>query len=198
MKNLFWLPLDLPKFEYSNEIIADFKGKFIPANASAFLAQKLTEDGPPYATSKWRNDLTESQSKLKEYIDMHLPFDALVNIKVHHPHRKGTLHVDFAVPRDNLELFKNNKENEPCGYRLVLSGERSGDLTIKNSSGDQYPKLPNDTDWYAIGSTNVLHSITHSCPDRYIIFCHGWINREKHDLIISKSLEKYKDYAIWF
>jgi hypothetical protein len=196
MKTLFWLPLDLPKFEYSDEIIADFNGK-IATNAPAFLAQKLTENGSPYAKSNWRNDLTASQSKLKEYIDAHLPFDDIVNIKVHHPNSKGSLHIDFVVPKDNPEFFKHNEENEPCGYRLVLSGARSGDLIIKNSSGNQYPQLPEDTDWYIIGFTNVLHSITHRCPNRYIIFCHGWINKEKHDIIINRSLEKYKDYAVW-
>lgn len=197
MKNLFWIPLDLPKFQYSKEIIADCTLKDAHAYPSAFLAQKLTEDVPKYGITKWISNLTESQSKLKEYIETHLPFDDIVNIKVHHPRRKGLLHIDFLSPTDNPGLYKNNKDLEPCGYRLVLSGD-NGDLVIKNSKGIQTPIMPEDTDWYTIGSTNVLHAITDSCPDRYIIFCHGWVNKEKHDLLISRSLEKYKDYAIWF
>lgn len=198
MRELFWLPLDLPKFEYGKELIADCRFNLKDAHAypSAFLAQKLTEATKNYGVANWNSELTESQSRLKEYIETHLPFDDIVNIKVHHPRGKGVLHIDFLSPMANPELYKNNKELEPCGYRLVLGGN-TGDLIVKNSEGICAPVMPNDTDWYTIGSTNVLHAITQNCPNRYIIFCHGWINKEKHNLLISRSLEKYKDYAIW-
>jgi hypothetical protein len=197
MKHLSWLPIDLPKINFNDKIIEDFTNDFIPETAQAFQAQRLTSHAPDYGVAEWRSDLTINQQRLAEYINDHLPFDRLVNIKVHHPRRKGNTHIDFASPDKNLELYNHNAAHEPCGYRFVLNGNRQGDLCTHTASGIVYPTLPDDTDWYVVGHTNVPHSITHDCPDRYIVFCHAWINKEKHDKLLQQSLEKYRDFAVW-
>jgi hypothetical protein len=197
MKNLSWLPIDLPKLDFSDKIIKDFACEYIPETARAFQAQRLTTSSPDYGVAVWRDDLTLDQKRLAEYINDHLPFDRLVNIKVHHPTRKGSIHLDFARPDKNLELYEHNSAHEPCGYRLVLSGNRHNDLSVVTQQGTVYPAMPEDTDWYVVGHTNVPHSITHPCPDRYILFCHAWINKAQHDKLLERSLEKYWDYAVW-
>jgi hypothetical protein len=196
-KNLLWCPIDLPKFEHKTELITDFVKEFVPKSARAFEAQKLTTMSPNYGKSTWLDELTSSQEKFKEYIDNFLPFDNLVNIKIHHPHRQGSMHIDFIDYDKNVDLYKHNRDMEPCGYRMVIAGSKKGDLVIDTGKRKRIPELPEDTDWYVTGHTNVLHGNTRYCPERYIVFCHIWVNKDSHQKLLTRSLEKYKDYAIW-
>lgn len=197
MKKLHWIPADLPVFDNKQGIIADYTKDFIPEKAKVFWAQKLTEEIDGYHKVGWKSRLTENQKQLASYIDSNLPFDNLVNIKIHHPRIMGDMHIDFAEPHRNKELFLQNRSMEPCGYRMVLAGNRKGDLGVKTSKGIVYPELPESTDWYIIGGTQTPHTHVVVNPERYIVFCHAWINEEQHNQILKQSLEKYYDYAIW-
>lgn len=196
-KGLSWMPIDIPFFQYKKELVADFVADFIPNTAGAFEAQRLTTKVPKYGISEWNSNLTESQRHLKEYIDRYLPFEHLVNIKLHHPHRRGSMHIDFVIPDDNLDLFEHNSRMEPCGFRMIIQGTRQGDLAVMTDTETVIPVMPESTDWYVIGHTNVRHGNTQYCPDRYVLFCHGWINKEKHTELLERSMQLYKDFAVW-
>ena len=193
-KDILYMPVDLPKFHMSKELVADFNNQVTPYSAQAFEAQRLLEKTENYAISKSLNDLTESQTAMLEYINEHLPLSDLVNIKIHHMRRQGSIHIDFVEPNHNKELYKHNKENEPCGYRMVIQGSRQGDLAIiTNDHVIKQPILPEDTDWYVISHTETAHANTKYVDDRYILFCHGWIDPQKNEELLNKSLSKYKN-----
>jgi hypothetical protein len=202
LKRLHWLPIDIPKFEYCKEIVQDFKCEFIPPSALAFAAQRLTvcdsnEDYHNYKDATWRNDLTYSQQKLKEYVDLYLPFTKLVTIKMHNVIKESTWHIDFRSPDRNPELYTHNQQFEPCGYRIVIQGSRSGELEVRVKDDILRPTMPEDTDCYVLGHTTTLHTNTGIPKDRYILFCHGWVDPVKHENLIARSLKKYEQYAIW-
>ena len=193
-KDILYMPVDLPKFDMCNELVADFNKEFTPHSAQAFESQRLLEPNKNYGISKPRADLTESQAAMLEYINEHLPFTDLVNIKIHHMRRQGSIHIDFVEPKNNKELYKHNKKNEPCGYRMVIQGSRQGDLAIiTNDHVIKQPILPEDTDWYTIRHTETAHANTKYVDDRYILFCHGWIDPQKNEELLNKSLSKYKN-----
>lgn len=198
MKKLLWIPADIPKLEYSNRLIelynCDYKNK---ENAKAFESQQFTVRTENYQETVFKNEYLDSHRFLIDYIQTHLPFDRLVNIKIHRPVNKGKTHIDFLYPEKNFKLFENNKETEPCGYRMIIKGNRHGNLYIKNNVEKLYPQLPETTDWYIIGSTNVPHGLNDKDFNRFILFCHGYINKKKHQDIIERSIDKYKEYAIW-
>jgi hypothetical protein len=197
-----WLPVDLPKFEYSKEVIEDFKQSetFMPLG-SIFEALRLTtKTSENYGIENWRHDLTDSQCKLRDYINEHLPFEHLVNVKIHHPTKArpdNHFHYDFAFPEKNPELYEHNKNMEPCGYRLILQGNRTGELRLVNNDQIVIPTMPPTTDWYVLGHTNTEHSNIGHPVDRYIVFCHAWIDKDRHQELLERSLVKYKDYAVF-
>lgn len=195
--DILWMPLDLPKFNRCDELIEDFDIQFVHHTATAFEVQRLLEANPNYGISKPRTDLTSSQFAMLDYCNEYLPFSDLVNIKIHHMHMQGGMHIDFNEPKNNMELYKHNKENEPCGYRMVIGGTKQGDLAVINNEQEIIPSLPDDTDWYVISHTGTVHGNTRYVDDRYILFCHGWMDKEKNEELLSRSLIKYNNSVIY-
>jgi hypothetical protein len=198
-KNLLWVPADLPLYTDRQMLIDNYIQEFQnPVIAKAFASQPFTETVKDYKKSKFKESYKDSHQSLFNYINQHLPFDDLVNIKIHRQIKEGKAHIDFSSPEKNINLYENNNINEPCGYRMVINGVRKDQLYIYKSSGEKlYPVLPETTDWYILGHTNTLHGLQGVDFDRHILFCHAWINKEKHSAIINRSLEKYSEYAIW-
>lgn len=202
-KTLLWTPIDFPQFtkDQKDSFFTNYKKDYLGVTASAMESQmfttRLTENR--YSVSEFNESYRETHGFLFDFVDKHLPFDQIINIKIHRQYRDASsIHIDFAKPDENPLLFENNKVTDPCGYRMVIAGSRQGALHVENSSGERiYPLLPETTDWYCIGSTNVRHAVQKLDEGRMIIFTHGWINAEKHKEIIDRSLEKYSDYAVW-
>jgi hypothetical protein len=195
---VLWIPADLPKFENSLQLVESYTCEYQNQKvARAFDSQQFTVRTENYQPTEFKQQYRDSHHYLINYIEQHLPFDYLVNIKIHRPARQGQTHIDFGSPRRNLELYQNNNSLEPCGYRMVIAGRRNEHLYVEKNKEVIYPYLPDTTDWYIIGSTNVPHGLNGIDTDRFILFCHGYINKEKHHSILSRSIDKYKDYAIW-
>lgn len=191
-KDILFMPCVLPKFSKCDELVEDFNKEFTPITAQAFESQRLLEPTKNYAISKPKSDLTPSQVDVIEYIHKYLPFSDLVNVKIHHMRRQGSIHIDFVEPKHNRELYEHNKANEPCGYRMVIQGNRQGDLAIiTNDQVIKQPRLPIDTDWYVISHTGTAHANTRYVDNRYILFCHGWVDPQKNEELLSNSLERY-------
>ena len=191
---ILYMPVDIPKFHMKQELIADFHKEFTPHTAQAFESQRLLKTTKNYATSEPRDDLTESQTAVIDYVNKYLPFSDLINVKLHHMRRQGSIHIDMVEPEANPELYQHNKENEPCGYRMVIQGSRHGDLAvITDDQVIKMPVLPEDTDWYNISHTGTPHGNTRYVDDRYILFCHGRMDIEKQKALVKQSYNKYKD-----
>ena len=191
-----WMPVDLPKFTLSETIVSEYIEQAIPY---AHGLQKFTTKNKDYSKSQWIDTLSNTQTKLVEYLEQHIPFTDLVNVKIHRMDAAGPQHrhLDFFHPDTNPELYKHNLECEPCGYRMILKGAVKKALAIETSNGVVYPELPEDTDWYVMGHTNVWHWNSEYDPDRYIMFLHIWLNKEQHFNLLEKSYKKYEDYVIW-
>jgi hypothetical protein len=161
--------------------------------------QKFTTKNKDYSKSSWIDSLSEAQLKLTKYISDHIPYTDLVNVKIHRMDAAGIQHrhVDFFHPEVNPELYQHNLACEPCGYRMVLQGNIKRALAVETSSRVYYPELPDDTDWYVMGHTNVWHWNEEYDPNRYIVFLHVWLNQEKHFELLDKSYKKYKEHVIW-
>jgi hypothetical protein len=198
MTKLLWVPADIPKLETKNLLVDSYKRDYKnKENARAFESQQFTIKSDNYQVSNYKEEYLETHRYLINYIAQHLPFDHLVNIKIHRPVAQGRTHIDFLYPDKNKELYENNNSLEPCGYRMVIAGRRNGHLYVKTAGQTIYPILPEDTDWYIISSTTALHGLNDKDDSRFILFCHGYINKEKHQDILTRSIDKYKDYAIW-
>ena len=56
--------------------------------------------------------------------------------------------------------------------------------------------MPEETHAYAIDQSSGLHSVIDD-PGRITVYTTGFINKDKHDKLIKKSLDKYRRYAIY-
>jgi hypothetical protein len=82
---------------------------------------------------------------------------------------------------------------------MVIQGTKSGDMAINNNDEIIVPEMPEDTDWYLISHTGTLHGTPENIndiKDRYVLFVQGWIDKERHKELISKSIDKYKDFIV--
>lgn len=200
-RQLLWIPADLPRYAGSDLLVEHYEDEYIPNTAQRFASQRLTVNQPHYGTAHWRDDLQATHGDFFNYINDNLPFKDLITVKIHRSRGAGAWHRDFVNPRANPGLYQHNQRLEPSGYRMVIRGENSGSLRVKVQEGQEYrdvePVMPPDTQWYILGHTSAWHSQVGYLPDRYVLFCHAWLDEAQHREILQRSLEKYSDYAVW-
>jgi hypothetical protein len=200
-KDILWMPIDLPVFDKKDELVKEFKTDFT-ADAKSYdvRGQLFLEHSNNYAISKVKEGLTYSQNDLIEYCKTNLPFTDLVNIKIHHIKTTGMkLHIDFGDPEKNTEMWEHTNMHEPCGFRMIIKGTKSGDMVVNVDDNNIVPVMPDETDWYAINYTECLHGsnpVSTDIDDRYVLFCMGRIDKEKHKELINRSINKYSDFIV--
>lgn len=193
MNNLLFLPIDvdLPYLEFPrlSQIKTDVMG------ASFWDYEQLLD---PNIDSKfpWRTDLDAIRQKYKDLIHR-LPFESLENVRLSIQSKSVKPHIDISDETKNssLDNYNHYLQNEPCGYRIVISGERSS-LKLLVSSKVITASIPSIPCIYIINSTSCRHFIEKDIG-RQTIYIRGRVNTVAHNNLIKKSLEKFKNYAIF-
>jgi hypothetical protein len=194
--NIAWMPIDIPKFQFSDEVINDYissRGtKVVPPSATAFDADHLIKDQIEI------NDLSANYKLLLSHIRKHLPYKELHIVRIHNMHKLGNLHMDYGwtEKRSNMDDYKNCVLNEPCGYRILLRGDNSGSLMVESNEGMVNVTQPKESDCYVLGHTDVLHSNVFFDSNRYVVFIHGTVDKEQHENLIQRSVTKYNNSII--
>jgi len=188
MNNVLWCPIDLPKCPVMPNTKTDFVWHF-------WEVTKLTINNEnPYAVTNFTDEVIQKYPELVEWFKL-FPYKSIRNIKFNHQIREVTKHIDFTKPDLDVDLHKNNSENEPCGYRVLLKGSRKNKLYVIHNDKKIYCDMPDDTDVYVLGHTSTLHGVDDD-DDRWTIFTHFEIDSSRHDELLAKSFNKYKKYAI--
>jgi len=215
-----FLPLDLPKFEHKQKVLDEFN----PDTDFYFW-------GEEYITHRDRSIpfhdpmpiKTGVHTELVEYVKTHFPFKDIVLFKLIRANRDVKPHVDdnyidFNGPSKDYNTiskeFRDHQLNtEPCGYRMVISGDRSslyltngapevinGKLTYGEITEYQNTHVPLDTDCFALKSYGSMHGVKKTKDDdnRLLLFIVGWLDKDRHAELVQRSYEKYKDYAVVF
>ena len=190
MNNLLWCPIDIPKFPIENFRVPS---KF---NWNFWNVTKLTEDrSSPYEQTKISDSIAHQYPELVEWIH-NFPYLTIRNIKFNVQVGEVAKHIDFTRPELEPTLHSNNSRNEPCGYRILLQGNRSNKLYVMRNGVKHYVTIPETTDTYVLGHTNVLHGVDED-QDRITIFTHFEIDSIKHQALLQRSIERYKEYAVF-
>lgn len=188
-KNILWCPIDIPKFPIKN---------FNPTTESdwadwQFL--KLTKrKNSPYDVSEISQDTRHKFPELVDWLN-YFPYKNIRNIKFNIQKTFVTDHTDFDHPDQNIELYKNNFDNEPCGYRIIIAGKRNNSMYVVNNGKKIYTELPEETDTYVLGHTTTIHGVDFE-PGRRTMFLHFEIDPDKNIALLEKSFDKYGKYAI--
>lgn len=175
MKDLIFLPIE------------------IDIDATAF-----NFDGPSHKTfgGLWDTRLIDESDPQVEKIIKQLPYLKLTWFKFNVQAKDVPPHIDVQCNfvRDQKE-YQHIKENEPAGYRIVLSGS-TDKLEIFDGKRWQVARLPNCPFAYVINSTISLHRVLEE-TGRKTLYFRGFLDETKHKEIISINLEKYREYAIF-
>lgn len=178
--NLLFLPIDidLTNFKFYQNEEAEKNNLFNPWWNSTFISNKVIKEN--------NFDLILNQ----------LPVTKVTRLFYKTQRIAVDSHVD-VMPQMKLDRneFSHIKSNEPCGYRILINGGLDK-LHIETKEGWKVAQLPHAPICYLINSTTLYHKVDHD-PIRETIYIRGWIDKEKHDRLIAKSLEKFKEYAIY-
>jgi hypothetical protein len=188
MQNILWCPIDLPKFSNFPKFEQDLIWHF-------WKVSKLTINScNPYSITEFNSNIKNNYPDLVEWFKL-FPYTTIRNIILNLQIKKVNAHIDFTKPDLDPELYRNNSENEPCGYRIILSGGRKNKLYVIKNNQKVYCTMPDDTDVYVLGHTSTLHGVDDD-DNRWTIFTHFEIDKLRHNELLLRSLQKYKDYAI--
>ena len=147
-----------------------------------------------YDLSDYSDYTKQHLPELVKWIDL-FPFISIRNIKFNIQKADVTPHIDFTKPKENVELFENNKTNDPCGYRVLIAGSRTNSMYIVHKGVKIYTTLPEETDVYVLRHTDGIHGVDFE-PGRQTMFFHFEIDQASHNKLLAASYNKYKQYAI--
>ena len=178
-------------------------------------AQQLSDKGT------WNSFARKTYPDLIKWIDDYYPFETILDARLERakgpvlPHTDGAsvgyvgrmmdssgAYIDVPSYVDNPQAVLDHQlENEPIGYRFIVHGSRDTLYMCKDEQGKNkvYCDIPKNTDAYVINHCTQLHGMDPK-PDiddeRIVGFIIGTVNTEKHNILLKKSANKYKEYII--
>lgn len=189
MRDILWCPIDLPKCP----VIPEFS---VTKQWAFWQFLRLTNNvGDPYGRTDWSSEVKTKYPELIEWFSM-FPIKSVRNVKMNKQVCAVDAHIDFTRPDAAPDLWKNNSDNEPCGYRVLLSGTRKNKLYVVDGDKRIYCDMPEDTDVYVLGHTSTLHGVEND-ENRFTLFTHFEIDPDKHKALLDRSLKKYGSRAIY-
>lgn len=224
LNNILWVPLDLPpipkeltlkklKEHYSFvPDVSDEKKKELeikkqhhlyawssfrirsPQNALTHPYKIQMED------SEWQWEETAKIlcPKLIEYIQENLPFNKIKLTTAISSAGKIPLHYDLTESiSDSEKMYYKN--NDPCFYRLLLDGNinQNSFYVFTKKLGKVYCQLPENSPGWVMGSYSCGHGNDETEPEqKLLLYIMGDLNLDRHQSLIEKSYNKFKDYTI--
>lgn len=215
MRDVIFLPLDVPKVPRSRQMIDLFDGgdRYVWWQEEVLLGNK-DYDKPLGYPETW-NPGSEKFQPLIDHITEHLPFEYLSYVRLARAVGKVGLHVDdnYEVPpfphhkAITAELKAHHLANEPIGYRVILSGSRDTFYFCKDydptyrTEPDQprvYATIPEETDFFLIRNYQQPHGVdTNALDDERIVgFMLGRVNEERHRALVERSMTRFGEYVV--
>ena len=211
-----FMPLDLPVFEYKQKVLDEFQPTTDFYWWKEQYISEWTVNEPLHAPAILKPVHTELVDYIKEYF----PFDSITLLKLIRANRDVAAHVDdsytaYRGPKDNCRLIsekyrQHQLDTEPCGYRMIIAGDRSslylsdgnpeikdGQLIYDQITTKKYCNVPETTDSFVLKSYGSMHGVDRTPGDdnRLLVFVIGWLDAERHQALIKKSEEVYKDHV---
>jgi hypothetical protein len=105
-------------------------------------------------------------------------------------------HADIYVNADDDDV---NWPTSPERYNVLLTphyGQNSFFLCKEIDGARTYPTMLKDYPIYAFSNRNAYHGADTVLDNRVIMICSGVIDEDKHQELIKRSVDKFKEYVI--
>lgn len=223
--NLGYTPLDIPGIEFDNHLLESTMSKIgISHHPYGDIWQAITVLGrasdfqdPISCYSAWKarydtqgkvfvnhNIVSDLLVPILHLINQ-LPYDVctfaqILSQKTDVPPHQDVVYESSVDAHDGVYTDNTVGEPEPAGLKILLSQKsvRSFYLMKDAKSKRDFIRVPEDTNCFAINERTFFHGAKHPKQFKFIISTFGIIDRVKHSNLITKSVEKYKDYTIWY
>ena len=181
MKNILFLPIDVDLSQL------DFK---------QLDASKKSGSWQGYWNATFISDETVKQTQLDKILNQ-LPLTRITRLF----HKIQTKPVVSHLDCQDDMIYEDGeyeylKSIEPGGYRLVLSGSPKALWVFDNKEWHNVT-LPCVPCCYVINATAGYHKLDVD-SNRETIYMRGYVDQAKHQELLKRSFEKYKDYAVYF
>jgi len=216
LRNLKFLPLDLPPIPNKGKILSQFTktSQFAWWDEEILLGDMHL--GSPFgAPQPWKQSAQQKYKQLINYIETHLPFNSYVYVRLAMTKQNISPHVDGNQVHPHLKhhksitkkLLEHQIRNEPCGYRFIIDGSKLSlylcdkydpDYKKKLNLTKIFVEIPSTTDFYVIPHVNQPHGVDLQKNENFRLtgFIMGYLNYKKHWEIINRSFSKYYHYCI--
>lgn len=148
--------------------------------------QDLTDSDPIY----YRPGIKELMPELIDIIEA-LPFRQVIAAGLHLQTARIYTHHDYTID------FNNPKSPERYNVLLTPHYDQDSFYIAKEITGEKiYPKILKDYPIYAFNDQQMFHGADPVLENRVIMICAGLIDHEKHENLIERSANKFKEYVI--
>ena len=110
-----------------------------------------------------------------------------------------SLHTNYLAPHD--DDVDPNFPTSPERYNVLLSphyGQDSFFICKEKTGHRDYPTILKDYPVYAFNNKDIYHGADTVLDQRVIMICSGIIDEDKHQALISRSADKFKEHVIRF
>jgi hypothetical protein len=148
--------------------------------------------------SWWESTLiTDKTAEINEFnkITDQLPFTKITALTHKIQTEPVPAHIDvYSSMAFEPGEGENILANEPAGYRFVVYGKTD---SLELFTGKEWvtAHVPSVPCCYLINSTTGRHRVKYD-ENREIIYVRGILDPERHQALIQKSMEKYKEFSI--
>ena len=206
---MLFVPLDIPKFEYSDKVADEFS---MTRFYNCWEVEAITE--PDYSNPIGAiTNIKKTHSELVAFVNKYFPFDGIVSLELFKCVKDIPEHLDNSYLSDDTslkdreedetnmyitpEFLKHQQQIEPSGYRMMFFGDRQS-LYYKVNGEKKHMNLPEETDSYVLQTYDATHGckLTSKDHNRLVLFAIGWVDKAKHYNLINRSMIKYSKYCI--
>lgn len=214
-----YMPVDVPKIPYSEQIYWDFYHKHKRKSKGGhwgFTRVRTTDSHgraegqlPVYLKYNreknwwWEDHMVEELPdliKFMEQLPIELTFVSILsNIWLIEPHQDLDTFEFNKLGID--EYIAEQKGLEPSSFRILLAKNQNDSFFVTPTKDIEKAinvTVPNETDTFLFNSTEFYHGAFVPKEPKLIVFVSGFIKPDEHKRLLDRSVEKYSDYIIDF
>ncbi len=200
---ILYTPMDLPNLEFNREDFIKWHQSKRHRNKDNINYDKKDFIAPwlvsfaYHVDYGWCNQFLKIIPNFKDILYNHLPYTDITYVNFLEQKILCQLHQDVGSRPD--------REDEPGAYKAYMIYDaplmyfQVGETKNSLSEEKIYINHPNHlTKWFAINNYDAYHAsdLPKEGQHKIIMTILGKLDKEKHKIILKRSLEKYKDYLI--
>ncbi len=150
----------------------------------------------------WNDTAHSYFPDVASWCDEHLPMDNLTFVSL----VSSVMHLGPHL--DDFSINSSTNPCEPAHYRALISGPvgetmyatrqwYSEDIpeSLFHEKKYRFMELPEDTNSFVMNMRDSYHGSRFKGP-KLVLLTTGFVNQEKHEALIKRSVEKYPEYVI--